>query len=73
MEVDFSEADATGVYFQHCNLEKAIFENTKLEKADFRSAYGYTFDPERNSIKKAKFSKEGVIGLLVKYDLLIEP
>ena len=72
IEVDFTDADATAVRFHHCNLEKAIFENTILEKADFRSAYGYSFDPEKNSIKKARFSKEGIIGLLAKYDLVIE-
>lgn len=66
MEVDFTDAEATGVNFKQCNLEKAIFENTRLEKADYSSAYGYSFEPEKNNIRNAKFSKEGDIGLLAK-------
>jgi fluoroquinolone resistance protein len=43
-----------------------------LEKADFRTAYNYSIDPEKNRIKKAKFSIFGVTGLLDKYDIEIE-
>jgi fluoroquinolone resistance protein len=50
----------------------AIFENTILEKADFRTAYNYTIDPVQNRIKKAKFSVTGIAGLLSRYDIAIE-
>jgi hypothetical protein len=50
----------------------AIFENTNLEKCDFRSAYNYVIDPQNNKIKKAKFSKEGAIGLLRAFDIVID-
>jgi hypothetical protein len=43
-----------------------------LEKTDFRTAYNYSFDPENNRIKKAKFSLAQVVGLLDKYDIHIE-
>jgi hypothetical protein len=43
-----------------------------LEKADFRTAFNYSINPETNRIKKAKFSKEGLNGLLDKYDIEIE-
>jgi fluoroquinolone resistance protein len=43
-----------------------------LEKADFRTSNGYSIDPEMNRIKKAKFSLEGVAGLLDKYDIEVE-
>jgi uncharacterized protein YjbI with pentapeptide repeats len=71
-EADFTEADCSGVVFDNCNLERALFENTNLEKADLRTAFHYSIDPGRNRIRKAKFSLEGVAGLLDQYDIIIE-
>ena len=42
-----------------------------LQGADFRTAYNLSLDPEKNRIKKAMFSKEGALGLLLKYKLQI--
>ena len=71
-EIDFSESNLTNVIFDNCDLAQAIFINTILDKADFRTAYNYSLDPENNRIKKAKFSIIGVSGLLDKYDIVIE-
>jgi uncharacterized protein YjbI with pentapeptide repeats len=71
IEVDFTTANLTEASFNACNLEKAVFENTILEKTDLRNAFNFSIDPERNRLKKAKFSKENVEGLLSKYDILI--
>ena len=71
-EVDFSLSDMTSMIFEKCNLFGALFDNTILEKADFRTSYNYTIDPENNRIKKAKFSLHGVAGLLNKYNIKIE-
>ena len=71
-EVDFSETDLTKSIFDNCNLNRAIFINTNLKESDFRTSYNYSIDPEVNSIKKAKFSLEGISGLLYKYDIVIE-
>ncbi len=71
-EVDFSECDLTAAIFDNCNLQKALFDNSILEKADFTTAYNYSLDPERNRIKKAKFSLNGVGGLLRKYNIEID-
>jgi fluoroquinolone resistance protein len=71
-EADFVEADLTAALFKDCELYGAVFENTILEKTDFRLAVNYAFDPEMNRIKKAKFSREGLHGLLHKYDISIE-
>jgi uncharacterized protein YjbI with pentapeptide repeats len=70
--VDFTECDLSSASFVNCNLENATFDQTKLEKADLSTAYNYTIDPERNYIKKAVFSSEGLSGLLTKYDLKIK-
>lgn len=70
-EVDFTEADLSISTFDHCDLSNAKFEKTNLEKADFTTAYNYTIDPEINRIKKARFAIPEVIGLLSKYDIVI--
>ncbi len=72
VEADFTEADLTGSCFDDCDLQRAIFMNTQLGQADFRSAYNYQFDPSQNHLKKTKFSKEGALGLLSKFDIEID-
>lgn len=71
-ETDFTEADLTGVVFDACDLLKATFDHSIMEKADFRNAYNYTIDPEINRLRKAKFSYQGIPGLLAKYDIEID-
>lgn len=71
-QVDFSETDLSMSVFKNCNLLNATFLQTNLEKADLRTAYNYAFDPEKSSIKKAKFSLHNISGLLTKYDIEIE-
>lgn len=71
-EVDFSECDAAAAVFNNCNLLNAKFENTILEKADLRTAYNYSINPEKNKIKKARFSLPAVTGLLHQYNIIIE-
>lgn len=72
IEVDFTEGDLTEVLFNNCDLSGAQFEATKLEKADFRTSFNYTINPEMNNIRKAKFAFSGIKGLLQKYDIEIE-
>jgi len=71
-EVEFVEANLSNSIFQDCDLSQAIFENTILEKADLSTSYNFTIDPETNQIKKAKFSRQNIIGLLDKYNITIE-
>jgi len=71
-EVDFSSADLTMSVFHHCQLGQSVFLRTNLEKVDFRTAVNYSFDPELNRIKKAKFSYSGLPGLLGKYNIDVE-
>jgi fluoroquinolone resistance protein len=71
-EADFTECDLTGSVFQNCDLAGAIFENTILEKADLRTSFNYSIDPENNRIRKAKFSILEISGLLDKYDIEID-
>lgn len=71
-EVDFTEANLMASNFDNCDLAGAIFENTNLQQADFRTSFNYSLDPELNRIKKAKFSRMEVVGLLNKYNIEIE-
>ena len=71
-ETDFSEADLSGSVFDTCDMLRAIFDFTNLEKADFYSSFNYSINPEKNKLKRARFSKTEVIGLLDNYDLKIE-
>jgi fluoroquinolone resistance protein len=68
-EVDFTEADLTEVKFLDCELLDALFDRSNLEKADFSSARHYRIDPTVNNIKKAKFSLDGLPGLLTAYNI----
>lgn len=71
-EVDFTGADLTGAVFEKCDLTNAVFDDTKLEKADLRKSFNYSIDPDRNRIRKARFSLEGLPGLLGNFDIIID-
>lgn len=71
-EVDFTQSDFISAVFDNCDLKHAIFEKTNLEKTNFITSEGFTIDPEKNRIVGAKFSKDNVVGLLMKYGVEIE-
>lgn len=56
-EVTFSEVDLSQAVFDTCDLLNTSFVAVNLEKADFRTAVNYAFDPERNKITGAQFSR----------------
>jgi uncharacterized protein YjbI with pentapeptide repeats len=70
-EADFTGADFTDSVFDHCDLLSAVFDGTNLERADLSTAHSYSIDPEKNRIRRAKFSLPDVIGLLNRYDIEI--
>jgi len=70
-EVDFTMANLNKAVFKECDLAGAIFSETILEEADFRTAYNFSIDPEKNKLKKAKFIASELHGLLQKYQLNI--
>ena len=71
-EVDFSQADLSHSVFINCYLLGATFDNTNIEKTDFRTAFNYSINLDKNKHKKAKFSLPGIIGLLDEFDIEIE-
>lgn len=71
-EADFTETELQEAVFDDCSLKNAIFDRTNLEKTDFRTAKQFCINPTENRLKGAKFSKSNVIGLLQKYQIVIE-
>jgi uncharacterized protein YjbI with pentapeptide repeats len=71
-EVDFTEANLSGLTLHNCDLSRAVFNDTNLEKADLRTAFDFNIDPEHNQLKKACFSLQNVGGLLDKYGVVLE-
>lgn len=72
-DVDFTESDLTSSIFEHCDLARAVFDRTIVEKVDLRTSHSFSIDPELNKIAKAKFSLSGIVGLVDKYDIEIDP
>lgn len=71
-EVSFIGTNLSNSVFDNCNLENAIFNDTQLKEVNFVTAYNYKIDPEFNPMRKAKFSMQGIPGLLDKYDIKIQ-
>ncbi len=70
-QTDFTNTHLKQAKFPNCDFKNAIFENTNLEQADFTSALNFDIDPSINQLKKTHFSKDGLIGLLKKYDIVV--
>lgn len=71
-EADFTDCDLSAALLANCDLFRTVFDNTNLEKADLRTAYNYSIDPERSRLRKARFSLAGLPGLLQKYAIEID-
>jgi uncharacterized protein YjbI with pentapeptide repeats len=73
VEADFTEADLTEAVFLDTNLTRATFDHAVLERADLRTADGFSIDPQRNKLTGARFTLSGLPGLLDAHQLRIEP
>ncbi len=71
-EVDFSEAELTESKFVNCDLSLSVFQQSIIEKVDFRTAFNFGIDLEVNKAKNARFSAADLRGLLLKYPIIID-
>ena len=71
-KADFSYANLNQSTFNNCDFKEAIFERTILTEGDLRTSYNFNIDPETNNIKKARFSKDNLAGLLLKHQIKID-
>lgn len=70
-EADFEQSDCSKVQFVNCELASTIFKRTNLENANFETAINYLLDPAENEIFGAKFSLEGLSGLLTQFGIKV--
>ena len=70
-DVNFAGSVLNNALFDNCNLENALFNKTNLKEANLETSYNYIIDPELNDIKKCRFSLNGLMGLLAKYDIVV--
>ncbi|HAH36546.1 MAG TPA: hypothetical protein DCL81_08480, partial [Algoriphagus sp.] len=66
------QCNLTEVNFQGSDLSGTVFDQTVLEKVDFRNTQNLRLDPEINKIKGARFDLYGLPGLLEKYGIIID-
>jgi len=71
-EADMRDADFGDTVFDNCDLDRAIFGNTNLESADLSTSFNFSIEPEANRLRKARFSRAGLPGLLDKYKIVVE-
>ena len=71
-EVDFMDANLTGGHFSATDFSDSRFVNVTLTRADFRQALNYAIDPNKNFLKKTRFSLPEAMSLLAGLDILID-
>jgi uncharacterized protein YjbI with pentapeptide repeats len=69
--VNFTQADLSKCGFENCDLYEALFSGTDLSGVDLSSCINFIIDPELNRIRKAKFSLQGLPGLLQRYEISV--
>jgi fluoroquinolone resistance protein len=72
-DVNFKGSDMNDPVFDNCCLRTVLSENSNLEKCDFRTSVDYSPDPERNRIRKSRFSLSVITGLLDKHYIERDP
>ncbi|MDP4277678.1 MAG: pentapeptide repeat-containing protein [Bacteroidota bacterium] len=70
-EADFSETNLKGAKFVECDLARTVFSSTNLEKADLSTSFNYIIDPVANRLRQAKFSREGLAGLVASFGIVL--
>jgi fluoroquinolone resistance protein len=71
VDVDFREADLSGVDFSGTDLSKSLFIHTDLSKADLSKARNYQIDVSQNVLKSTRFSLPEAMSLLYNLDIIL--
>ncbi len=71
-DADFSETNLLYSLFDHSDLAGAIFDQTILDNANFITAVNFSIEPNKNHLKKTKFAKDNLSGLLNSFNIIIE-
>jgi fluoroquinolone resistance protein len=70
-EGNFDQSDLKKSVFANCDLLNTSFTNNDLTHCDFSTAHNFLIDPASNQIKKAKFSRQELAGLLFRHEIII--
>lgn len=70
-DVDFTEADLSRANLTHTDFSQSRFLHTDLTEADLTDATNYSIAPNRNVLKKTKFSLPEAISLLYGLDIIL--
>jgi len=71
-DVNFTGCNLSNSNFAQSDLLGTLFNRSILKQADFSEAQHFVIDPELNDVKKASFSLDGLLGLLVRHDVRIK-
>lgn len=69
---DFSATQLKKSVFTNSILTDAQFNNTNLLDADFRSSKNYSINPSLNQVKGARFTVDGLMGLLEDFKIRVD-
>jgi uncharacterized protein YjbI with pentapeptide repeats len=72
VNVDFRESNLSQADFSGSDLSDSLFNHTDLSKANLSQARNYRIDPEKNDLKKARFSMPEAISLLYSMDIVLD-
>jgi uncharacterized protein YjbI with pentapeptide repeats len=70
--VNLTQTDLSSSKINNCNFTEAVFEQTNIEGIDFTTNINFLIDPTVNKIKKTKFSRHNLSGLLYRHSIIIE-
>jgi uncharacterized protein YjbI with pentapeptide repeats len=70
-DVDFTEADLSRADLTHTDFSQSRFLHTDLTEADLTGATNYAIAPNRNVLKKTKFSLPEAVSLLYGLDIIL--
>lgn len=69
LEAQIVDCECSNTFFQGSNFKDALFDNCKLNGADFLNTENIIIDPAQNSIQKLKINQENLASLLLSYNL----
>ncbi len=70
--VNFTQTDLSSSKIINCDFSEAVFEQTNIESVDFTTNINFLIDPKVNNVKRTKFSRHNLSGLLYRYPIIIE-
>lgn len=71
MEASFADAEVKNSTFAACNLERTDFDGADITQCDFATSYNYTVNPTRTKLRKARFSKDQLEGLVAHLGIVV--